>query len=217
MGAFSKGPYNLHPKRGKSNFNLENKKAGDWRSNRRQADWLERKEAAVGTVLAQRAESATPDQRRGLYDSTGLRKSQVPTPSFDAIRRISRHRHRAITRNMINEPRRMSSSAGDTPEICFWSSGEDSGCAEITEARETAQIRATFSRGYEVARGRKARQIAPNPEIRPSSKIPQGRKNRPRKDRIRYSLSINGLWRAEGLPLIGRVSAAVRMSYRFAF
>ena len=86
MGAFSKGPYNLHPKRGKSNFNLENKKAGDWRSNRRQADWLERKEAAVGTVLAQRAESATPDQRRGLYDSTGLRKSQVPTPIITETR-----------------------------------------------------------------------------------------------------------------------------------
>ena len=28
-------------------------------------DWLERKEAAVGTVLAQRAARATPDQRRG--------------------------------------------------------------------------------------------------------------------------------------------------------
>ena len=31
----------------------------------------------------------------------------------------------------------------------------------ITETRETAQIRATGERGYEVARGRKARQIAP--------------------------------------------------------
>ncbi len=150
----------------------------------------------------------------GLYNSTGLRKSQVPTPSFDAIRRVSGHRHRAITRNMINEPRRMSSSAGDTPEICFWSSGEDSGCAEITETRETALFRATGKREHEVERGHKAPLKSPqNPEIRPSSKIPRGRKNRPRKGRIRYSLSINGLWRAEGLPLIGRVSAVVRMSY----
>ena len=47
--------------------------------------------------------------------------------------------------------------------MSFWSSGQDSGCAGITETRETAQIRATFSRGYEVARGRKARQIAPKP------------------------------------------------------
>ena len=129
MGAFSKGPYNLHPKRGKSNFNLENKKAGDWRSNRRQADWLERKEAAVGTVLAQRAESATPDQMRGLYDSTGLRKSQVPTPSFDAIRRISGHRPRAtgIRRESFNTPD--NDARGIASEICFWSSRQDSGHA----------------------------------------------------------------------------------------
>ncbi len=155
MGAFSKGPYNLHPKRGKSNFNLENKKAGDWRSNRRQADWLERKEAAVGTVLAQRAESATPDQRRGLYDSTGLRKSQVPTPSFDAILRVSGLRHRAMARKTINEPRRMPSSAGDGFAVCFWSSGPSAAGAEITETREAGLFRATFKCGHEVARARK--------------------------------------------------------------
>ena len=49
----------------------------------------------------------------------------------------------------------MSSSAGDTPEICFWSSGEDSGCAEITETRETALFRAIGKREHEVVPGRK--------------------------------------------------------------
>ena len=57
----------------------------------------------------------------------------------------------------------MPSSAGDGFAVSFWSSGRHNGCAGITETRETGQIRATFSRGYEVARGRKAPQIAPKP------------------------------------------------------
>ncbi len=44
----------------------------------------------------------------------------------------------------------MLSSAGDSPAVSFWSSGQDSGCAEITETRETALFRATCKREHEV-------------------------------------------------------------------
>ena len=45
--------------------------------------------------------------------------------------------------------------------MSFWSSGRHNGCAGITETRQTALFRTTCERGYEVVRGRKARQIAP--------------------------------------------------------
>ena len=84
---------------------------------------------------------------------------------------------------------------------------------EITETRETALFRATGERGHEAAQGRKAPQIAPKREISAFLENTMGSKKPTSK---RYSLGISGLWRAEGLPLIGRVSAVVRMSYRFA-
>ena len=86
-------------------------------------------------------------------------------PSFDAIRRVSGHRHRAMALSVANESRRTLSSAGDGFAVSFWSSGQDSGRARITETRETGLFRATGKRGHEVGRGRKARQIAPKREI----------------------------------------------------
>jgi hypothetical protein len=65
MGRHSlKRSHNLHQKREKSNFPPE--KESRRSEDRRQADWP-RKEDAVGTVLAQRAERATPDQKGGDY------------------------------------------------------------------------------------------------------------------------------------------------------
>ena len=82
------------------------------------------------------------------------RYSSCLAPSFDAIRRVSGHRHRAMAWRVARLSRRMPSSAGDGFAVSFWS-GHDNGCAGITETRQTPQIRATRKRGHEVGRGRK--------------------------------------------------------------
>ena len=164
MGAFSKRPYNLHRKRKKSNFSLEKKKAGDWRSNRRQSRLAKKGGCRRHGLGAASRESHARPERRGLYDSTGLRKSQVPTP-------------------IITETR-------ETP--CF--------------ARQAS----ASMRSHEAAR---PPQIAPKREISAFLENTTGSKKPRSKKSKRYSLGVYALWRAEGLPLIGRVSAAVRVFY----
>ena len=142
-----------------------------------------------------------------------FREKDKPNPSFDAIRCVFGHRHRVTALSGTNESRGMPSSAGDGFAVSFWSSGQDSGCAGITETRETGLFRAMRERGHEVARGRKARQIAPKTRNSAFLENTTGSKKPTSKISKRYSLGVYALWRAEGLPLTGRVSAAVRVFY----
>lgn len=60
-------------------------------------------------------------------------------------------------------------------------------------------------------------QIAPKREISAFLENTMGSKKPTSKNAIRYSLGVYALWRAEGLPLIGRVSAAVRLFISLPF
>ena len=117
----------------------------------------EQRRRAVGTVLTRRTGCRARHERGELYNSTMLRKSQAPRHE---PRRDPSHFWALPPRD--GAERGKNESRGIPPRIGggfagpFWSSGQDSGCAGITETRETGLFRATGKREHEVERGRKA-------------------------------------------------------------